>query len=408
MYRVWCSTNTLAKYVIANTKLSTLGPKIERLYESDASKPSQFHAMPDHIKQILYLDSPDIIVERGSDPIFSLEVSTEAGTGHNAFQRFARLAASVENDVPAFYVYPEAVVVHRRNSPSRWDRINPLIFQAMESMMAIYDIPALLFYFPSRFRADPTLSQPSTKDNKGLMFDKTFRSCPDSGDHEMRQLFSAMDATIDSIESRGLVDGRRALNRSIPFRHRRTWMQSEASSRRSPHPASPLSATVTVPTAHLLGFLRSYHGPKYKVGELLTSRPETTFYKVNAAFRGDPYPGALAAIDYLACREGRTFEDRRTNLVLVWGQLRLIDSPPSLEILGRKGRIRDFLDTVRKSESGNLLRTSHFSKLRPSQIPRYYMQCRYGSTFTKAKHIRVFSYFADAILFTDGALWRDG
>ena len=41
------------------------------------------------------------------------------------------------------------------------------------------------------------------------------------------------------------------------------------------------------------------------------------------------------------------------------------------------------------------------------EIPRYYMQVRYGSTFSKVKHIRVFSYFADAILFPDGALWRD-
>ncbi len=42
-----------------------------------------------------------------------------------------------------------------------------------------------------------------------------------------------------------------------------------------------------------------------------------------------------------------------------------------------------------------------------SEIPRYYMQVRYGSMFSKVKHIRVFSYFADAILFPDGALWRD-
>ena len=36
------------------------------------------------------------------------------------------------------------------------------------------------------------------------------------------------------------------------------------------------------------------------------------------------------------------------------------------------------------------------------------MQVRYGSTYSKVKHIRVYSYFSDAILFPDGALWRDG
>lgn len=40
-------------------------------------------------------------------------------------------------------------------------------------------------------------------------------------------------------------------------------------------------------------------------------------------------------------------------------------------------------------------------------IPRYYMQARYGCTFTKPKEVRIYCYFADAILFRDGALWRE-
>lgn len=35
------------------------------------------------------------------------------------------------------------------------------------------------------------------------------------------------------------------------------------------------------------------------------------------------------------------------------------------------------------------------------------MQVRYGSTYLKVKHILKFSYFADAILFPNGFLWRD-
>ena len=48
-----------------------------------------------------------------------------------------------------------------------------------------------------------------------------------------------------------------------------------------------------------------------------------------------------------------------------------------------------------------------YKELKKEQIPRYYMQIRYGSTFSKNKSIRIFSTFADAILFKDGALWRD-
>ena len=79
-----------------------------------------------------------------------MEVTTEAGTGHNAFQRFARIAAAVENSVPAFYIYPEGKIITRKGEPTgRWDEINPLIFNALEAIMSIYGIPALLYYFPT-------------------------------------------------------------------------------------------------------------------------------------------------------------------------------------------------------------------------------------------------------------------
>ena len=119
------------------------------MYESDANNPTRFHTMPDHIRKILYLDAPDLIVEKDNEPVFSIEVTTEAGTGHNAFQRFARIAAAVENSVPAFYIYPEGAIITRKGSSPGWDEINPLIFHALESVMSVYEIPALLYYFPS-------------------------------------------------------------------------------------------------------------------------------------------------------------------------------------------------------------------------------------------------------------------
>src|SRR3989338_3368128 len=117
-YRIWYSTESAADYLIHNTVLRNRDCSKRKIHESDANNPANFHTMPDHIKKILYLDAPDIIVEVDTEPIFSVEFSTEAGTGHNAFQRFARLAASVENNVPAFYVYPEAVIITRQNSSS--------------------------------------------------------------------------------------------------------------------------------------------------------------------------------------------------------------------------------------------------------------------------------------------------
>ena len=142
MYRVWYSTESFADYIIDHTDLSTENPVKRYMFESDASKPRNFHSMPDHIRRILYLDAPDLIVERNNEPIFSIEISTEAGTGHNAFQRFSRIAAAVENAVPTFYIYPEGAIISRQGAATKWDTINPLIFKALEQVMDIYGIPA--------------------------------------------------------------------------------------------------------------------------------------------------------------------------------------------------------------------------------------------------------------------------
>ena len=56
---------------------------------------------------------------------------------------------------------------------------------------------------------------------------------------------------------------------------------------------SPLTATLKLPTEYLLNYLSQYEDSNYKIGELLRTRHSTIFYKVNARFRGDPYPGAL-------------------------------------------------------------------------------------------------------------------
>ena len=68
---VWYSTESMADYIIDHTVLKRHHCVKAMLQESDASKPKGFHAVPDHIKKILYLDAPDIIVEVDSNPIFT-------------------------------------------------------------------------------------------------------------------------------------------------------------------------------------------------------------------------------------------------------------------------------------------------------------------------------------------------
>ena len=91
---------------------------------------------------------------------------------------------------------------------------------------------------------------------------------------------------------------------------------------------------------------------------------------------------------------------------MVWGKASVIEN--ALVIESSKGTsVNDFISDVKMCGSKNLL-TKEYSELKNEDIPRYYMQVRHGSTYSKVKHIRVYSYFADAIIFKDGSLWRDG
>lgn len=420
MYRVWYSTESIADYIIDHTALSGKPVIKNRIYESDANNPTRFHTMPDHIRKILYLDAPDLIVEKDNEPVFAIEVTTEAGTGHNAFQRFARIAAAAENSVPAFYIYPEGKLISRTNrktgaAATKWDEINPLIFRALEGVMSVYNIPALLYYFPSddinAYRSNPAAA-PHFAD-KGLCFDSdiiSYSGCPDSTSDSMTDMFAAINEIIDATQTLGVIPARSRLLGNVVIRNKRNQMQAQFVAKadgKSAEQMSPLSAVQTVPTQYLINYLSRYETGGYVLGELLKSRETTALYQINAGFRGDPYPGCLAAIDYLSCRQGLTFEDRRSNLVMVWGRIEVDEVNRTLIIHDDKGStIEDFFRDVKSCSRNNLL-VKDYADLGNNEISRYFMQVRYGSAYSKVKHIRVFSYFADAILFPDGSLWRD-
>ena len=410
MYRIWYSTESFADYIIENTFLKHEEVIKNKMYESDANNPKRFHSMPDHIRKILNLDAPDIKVEKNLEPIYSIEVSTEAGTGHNVLQRFARIAASVENDVPAFYIYPEAAVITRKKSDPVWDKINPIIFNALESVMSIYNIPALLYYFPSDFREFTNAYESPNQRTKGLRFDNdiNFAGSPDSNDDEMKKMFSAINEIYSLTKQYGVIEGRRKLLSALIIRDRRSYMQQEFFRKNTGKEMSPITSTIEISTEYLMNYLSKFESNNYNIGDLLRSREKTIIYKINANFRGDPYPGVLAAIDYLLCREGKTYEERRNNLVIAWGNVEVDNNKKTIIITNKKKiTINDFFYDV-KGCTEKILLSKEYHELDYDMISRYYMQVRYGSTYSKVKHIRVYSYFADAILFPDGSLWRDG
>jgi hypothetical protein len=409
-FTLWSSTESIGQYFADYTDLKNHNTIIKHIAESDANTPREFHKMPDHIKKILYLDAPDLIIEYDNEPILAVEISSEAGTGHNVFQRFARIAAALENEVPMFYIYPEATIVTRQsNSSIRWDVINKLVFKALDNCVTIFGIPAMLYYFPSdynSFKSKPK-SSPHLM-NKGLILDSNrtkYGEMPDHNDPEISSMLISINKYIHLINAKGIYKARTDLVKSISIQNQLNTMKNRFySCNLNINQMSPVSSTVEIETQVVLNYLSRYNDNENTYGNLLRSRAKCIVYKINAKFRGDPYPGCIAAIDYLICRNGKTYEDREKNLILLWGDFDVIDD--NISFTKMPCSIDDFVHKVQNSEKKNLL-NKNYRQLKKEQIPRYYMQVRYGSTYTKVKEIRVFSYFADAILFHDGSLWRD-
>lgn len=406
MFRVWHDSDRFARYVIENTALRRHESEIrtQHLPKSDAGDPKEFHRVPDHIKEILYLDSPDLIVEADGEPLFTIEISEEAGTGHNAFQRFPRIAASVEASVPALYIYPEATFITRKTSQD-WDELNPLVFRALESAMQIHEVPALLYYYPTDF--DGSGSPPTAASSQnGLIYDDDIKGQPARDDPEMQSMFDVIDTFVERATGSTELDFIK--NRNI--RERRNWMQNQFAAKGGPDRTwSPLTSTETVPTEKVVEYLEGVN-PDCQP-ELLERRDETVIYSANAKIRGDPYPGALAAIDYLETRIGESYRDRDRNLVFCWGAVEETDDSISVTARNESGSsVEAFVEEVNKvaNVSRRLLLGKAYADLNDDEIPRYYMQVRHGTRFTQRKLIRCYAYFADAILFHDGALWREG
>jgi len=316
---IWASTLTQGKYIKDNTILRREPVVIKSLVESDASNPKTFHSLPDHLKKILYLDSPDVILEIRNEPVFSVEITTEAGTGHNAFQQFARLSASIENNVPAFYIYPKGKYIRRKKGEPRWDKINPLIFRAMLRAMDIYQIPALLYFFPTLLDSHKAGTKKPEHNTDGLEFSRYHPKCPDERSKSMKAMFKCMNSMILRSLNTNPIDARSKMILDRQVCLQRDQMNSEAYKTNVNAHGSPISATKNIQTSLFIKSLKKFGVTNDLLGSLIPSRKKTILYQVDAKFRSDPYPGALAAIDYLKCRNGRTYEERDCNLVLVWG-----------------------------------------------------------------------------------------
>ncbi|HID86719.1 MAG TPA: hypothetical protein EYP55_04990 [Anaerolineae bacterium] len=384
MFKLWYGeSDEDAKFLAEISDLKDLSYTIQEIYPSNTR---DFVRNPDLIRDLLYLDKPDVIITMGEPekPIFGVEFCAEAGTGHDYFQRVARIVAAAEFGTPFAYVFPEKKWVQRRGTEGRWDLYNPLMFRTLVQIGCFHQTPVLGFFWDS----DQEKGQPQ---EGYLCFDSAFPKMPDRASDEIQALARFLNLTLAyARENRPFA----SMVFDPFYGTREAWMWEKYHDRAQGRENwSPLSACSVVKTVDLEKQAQRIAGMNdLKLPPELAARPESVVYSNNSrTFRGDPYAGALCAVDYLWCRNGPTVRHRYRNLVI-----RFAKAPYAqvVEMYRRYYRTRcpfqeEQVETLRKKEGLRYL-TLHLKD---------------GCRYTKKKELRIICSVADIVLFKDGVLF---
>ncbi len=377
-FTVWYGeAKHLAEFVVQHTSLRQFSCEFRRIGE----KGSAFAANPKLIQDILYLDKPDVIVTSGKPekPIVGLEFSAEAPTGHDCFQRMARVAASLEYGIPFAYVFPRRRWV-RRAGKARWDEYNPLVFKTLAQMSRFHGVPALGFLWP----AD---KEHGDAEQGYLVCDKRGYCLPRADDPEIGRVWAFVNLAVEHYLANEPFS-QMVFTEYYAEQEARMWewFHARGGNQRS---WSPLTSCTTFDDLNQVRReIRKYTGvwiPSFP--EHIKARGQTVIYHNSSkTFRSDPYAGALIAVDYLLCRNGPTRQHRFRSLAIHFREA-------SISQVVRKAQRYHERDCPLRAEAD------------AANLSRYYsLHLREGCRYTKQKEIRTICAFADIIIFKDGIL----
>ena len=377
MFKVWYHQNeSFADYLIEITKLSQLEPDVEKIHSG-----KNFADNPDMIQQILYLDMPDAVVTYGfpERPVLGIEFCAEAPSGHDIFQRVARVAASANFGTAFAFIFPEKKWVVRQTREG-WDKYNPQIFRALMNISRFHKVPALSFFWEA--------SESEGNAAEGLLVvDQNFSNLPDRNTAEMQNFAKFINLTIDYVlENKKFED-----MMFDPFiLEREAWMWQKYYDRFNTKPDvfqwSPLTSCRKIGTTELVELIKDTTKRQPNLPGYIEERDETIIYEPKVrTFRSDPYAGSLVGIDYLVCRNGESVRHRYSNLAMRFENV-------NFENMAQKF-IR-YYETMCPFNPDN------------EEIDRYLtLHLKDGCRYTKQKELRIYCYMADLLIFKDAALF---
>jgi hypothetical protein len=103
--------------------------------------------MPKLLGEVLAYDRPDVVLTDKGKPVLVVERTTEVPSGHNVGQRFARLVAAAQMQIPVIYFGPYAAYKHGGETQGpRY--MNLRLFYALQNLARIEDTAVTTINWP--------------------------------------------------------------------------------------------------------------------------------------------------------------------------------------------------------------------------------------------------------------------
>jgi hypothetical protein len=351
-----------------------------------AAGSAAFLRLSETFQRLLRLDKPDLVAtytQGGlATPIVSLEITATTPHGQHGKQRFARLAAAAELQIPAIYIIPFEKLAEVKGRP----QIYPLggdVPYGLQRLTKVTDCPATCFPFPSS--------------GGELLKDSKHPGQPDSNSPEMGDCFRLVAEYLAVAKHRRQISASKcpkiveraiestaALAKEPIISHYKT-LELIKTVDLEKYLASKLDLSTSWIRKSIAGF-----PPRF------ATRPETLIFKPDGRMfekAGDPYCGMFSWIDYSFCRTGRNPQQRFRNLIYM----------PM-----KGGRCRSMADNFARDGYSKFWQQGSSLRLpRPEKVEQQFgisHELRYGGIFLMIKPLRIYGYLADLIVFRDAVL----
>lgn len=344
---------------------------------------AEFLNLPEPFKNILKLDTPDLIVtidQNGVDiPVISIEITSTTPQSQHAKQRIPRLIAAAESNVPALYIIPKRKLSGGTQYPLGMD-----LYNCVNKIRTVTGIPVFIYNFPD--------------ENGVLINDLTYPNQPYLQSEEMLSAFNIIDVIIQNQVEKNQIESLYENALIIAEIERHDVLGNEADVN-----VGKFETLTEINTDELYTYINSetdIHPSRIRatldrLPDRIINREQTLIFHPKGRMfdhAGDPYTGMIGFFDYVFCRTGPNIEDRNKNLVY----------------MPKKEEIRGITDKFTPDGYHNYwdnkcpFRNTCVPSLDDQFLISHHLQ--YGCVFTKIKPLRVYGYFADMIIFKDSIL----